>query len=87
MSANCAGPRLVLGPQSLFIIGNTGYYTTDPTVQTPLSWETFTAGQDLSQPGQCVNQNPATTSYSIGPLGTVDISSWGLTPPFSWHVE
>lgn len=87
LSANCAGPRLVQGPQSLSIIGNTGYYTINATVQTPLSVENFNAGQDLSQPGQCANLTPATTSYSIGPLSTVDISSWGLTPPFSWHLE
>lgn len=87
VSAGCTGPRLVLGSQSLVIIGNTGYYTTNATDQVPLSEETFTDGQDLTQPGQCVDLSPSTNTYPIGPLSTVDISSWGLTPPFTWHVE
>jgi hypothetical protein len=87
LAADCAGPRLVTGPPWIYIFGNTGYYTTNATEQVPLSWETFTAGQDLTKPGQCFNQHPFTNPFIIGPLNTVDISSWGLTPPFSWHLE
>ena len=81
LAANCAGPRYVQGPNELFIWGTTGYYTTTQaaSLQSPLSAETFTTGQDASQPGQCA---PITYSVQIGPVSTVDISSWGLTPPF-----
>jgi hypothetical protein len=88
MTANCAGPRLVYGnDNTLYIIGNTGYYTLSPSTEAPLSMEDFTAGQDVTQPGQCVNLNPPSTFFQLGPVSTVDISSWGLTPPFSWQVE
>jgi hypothetical protein len=80
LAASCAGPRYVQGPNELFILGTTGYYTTQAaSLQSPLSTETFTTGQDASQPGQCA---PITYSVQIGPVSTVDISSWGLTPPF-----
>lgn len=86
LAANCTGPRLVIGPGALLIWGNTGYYTTAQaaSMQTPLSVESFTAGQDASQPGLC-----GTVNYSIevGPVSTVDISSWGLTPPFQWTLN
>jgi hypothetical protein len=80
LAANCAGPRYVQGPDELFILGTTGYYTTQAaSLLSPLSAETFTTGQDASQPGPCT---PFTYSIQIGPVSTVDISSWGLTPPF-----
>ena len=81
LAANCAGPRYVQGPNELFIWGTTGYYTTTQaaSLQSPSSAETFTTGQDASQPGQCA---PINYSIQIGPVSTVDISSWGLTPPF-----
>ena len=87
MAANCADPRLVGGNNTLYIVGSTGYYTLNAVTEAPLSVENFTAGQDVTQPGQCVNLNPASTFYSVGPVSTVSISSWGLTPPFSLHVE
>ena len=88
MTANCADPRLIYGNNNtLYIIGNTGYYTLSSTTEAPLSIENFTAGQDVAQPGQCVNQDQTSTFYPLGPVSTVDISSWGLTPPFSWHLE
>jgi hypothetical protein len=88
MTANCADPRLVDGTNNtLYIIGNTGYYTLNTTTEAPLSIESFSAGQDVTQPGQCTNQNQASTFYPLGPVHTVAISSWGLTPPFSWHLE
>jgi Collagen triple helix repeat (20 copies) len=81
LAANCAGPRYVQGPNELFILGTTGYYTTTQaaSLQSPLSAETFTTGQDASQPGACSAIN---YSVQIGPASTVNISSWGLTPPF-----
>jgi hypothetical protein len=88
MTANCADPRLINGnDNTLYIVGNTGYYTLNTTIEAPLSIENFSAGQDVTQPGQCTNQNQASTFYPLGPVSTVDISSWGLTPPFSWHLE
>jgi hypothetical protein len=86
LAAHCAGPRLVQGPGGLLIWGNTGYYTTTQaaSLQTPLSVETFTTGQDPSQPGQCGTVN---YSVEIGPVYTVDVSSWGLTPPFQWTLN
>jgi hypothetical protein len=87
LSANCAGARLILGQPWVLIFGNTGYYTTSATLQVPASEETFTDGQDLTQPGQCVTLSPSPNTYLIGPVSTVDISSWGLTPPFTWHLD
>ena len=88
MTANCTDPRLIYGnDNTLYIIGNTGYHTLNTVTEAPLSEENFTAGQDVTQPGQCVNINPADTFYALGPVSTVDLSSWGLTPPFSWHLE
>ena len=86
LAANCAGPRLVQGSGALLIWGNTGYYTTtqEASTQSPLSAETFTTGQDASQPGHCGTIN---FSIEIGPVSTVDISSWGLTPPFQWTLN
>ena len=87
MAANCAGPRLLQESPWIYIFGKTGYYTTNTTEQVPLSWETFDAGQDLTKPGHCFNQGPFFNPFTLGPVSTVDTSSWGLTPPFSWHLE
>ena len=86
LAPNCAGPRLIIGSNELFIFGNTGYYTTSATTQTVASREDFTSGQDITQPGTC---SPAgsSTSYDIGPITTVDIAAWGLVPPFSMQVN
>jgi len=84
VQANCAGPRLTLGQNDLFIFGNTAYFTLSWSTQTTASVELFTAGQDVAQPGQCVNvQNIS----PVGLVSTVSVSSWGVTPPFSWHLE
>jgi hypothetical protein len=83
---DCLGPRLLTGPNVLFIVGNTGYYAAATTGVDPQSRETFTEGQDVSQPGQCVNGSPNIFDQ-LGPVTTVDISSWGLRPPFAWHLE
>jgi hypothetical protein len=86
-AANCADQRLIYGnDDTLYIIGNTGYYTLNPATETVLSIENFAAGQDVTQPGQCVNIT-GTDFIQLGPVSTVDISSWALTPPFSWHLE
>jgi hypothetical protein len=85
LAANCTDPRLIYGNDTLYIFGNTGYYTLTTTNEVPLSVESFTTGQDVTQPGKCFNINPG--PYPLGPVSTVDISSWGLIPPFSWHLE
>jgi len=88
LAADCAGPRLVYGNNNtLYIIGNTGYYAPNTATQTPLSVENFSAGQDVTQPGQCLNIDHPQPFFQLGVVSTVDISSWGLTPPFSWHLE
>lgn len=85
--ANCADPRLIQGPQLLFIVDATGYYTTIASFQAPLSVESFTTGQDASQPGTCINYTSADTFYDLGPVTTVDVAAWGLVPPFSMQVN
>ena len=85
LTANCTDARLLYGNGTVYIFGNTGYYTPTTRDVVPLSAESFTTGQDVSQPGQCTNFNAGL--YPLGAVSTVDISSWGLTPPFSWHLE
>lgn len=87
MEANCAGPRLIQGPNLLFVEGTTGYYTTsaETTQEAPLSMETFTAGQDVSTPGQC--SSLLNNYFELGPITTIDISSWNITPPLGQYVE
>jgi hypothetical protein len=54
MAANCAGPRLLYGNNDIrYIVGNMGYYTLGNLTEAPLSVENFTAGEDVTQPGQC----------------------------------
>jgi Collagen triple helix repeat (20 copies) len=85
LAPNCAGPRLIIGPNTLVIFGDTGYYSTSATLQGPASQETFTSGQDVSQPGTC--GSISNTFYDIGPITTIDIAAWGLVPPFFMQVD
>jgi Collagen triple helix repeat (20 copies) len=87
LAPDCAGPRLVLGPNLLFIVGTIGYYTTTASFQTIASTESFTAGQDLSQPGTCTEFVPPTASFEVGTATTLDTSAWGLVPPFTMKVN
>jgi Collagen triple helix repeat (20 copies) len=87
VAPGCAGPRLIMGPNQLFIVGTTGFYTTTASFQTVASTESFTAGQDLSQPGTCTEFLPPTASFQVGTATTLDTSAWGLVPPFTMKVN
>jgi Collagen triple helix repeat (20 copies) len=94
VAANCAGPRLVLGYDSfigpLLVQNNIGYYPTGPLIaQTVQSVENFLSGEDVSQPSaHCSSSNLPISSLSVyGALKTVNMSSFGLVPPFYFALE
>lgn len=86
-SSNCSGPRYMDAsalPVSGIVDRTNTLYMPGRPVQflEPGSWseETFTSGQPINQPGQCIVGTGAPGVY-VGPLVTIDLNT--LVPPFS----
>ncbi|MBI3933409.1 MAG: hypothetical protein HY316_01875 [Acidobacteria bacterium] len=89
-TTDCSGPRYMLGsPETIarFAIYSAGrlYFPLAPfELITYQSVEEFPDWADASQPGPCKLRNPHSGQVA-GFVGTLDVSTLGLVPPF--HLE
>ena len=85
-SSDCSGQRYLDGIALTgvsFLAGNTLYYTQKIAPPTVLgSQETFGAGANVNQAGNCLTL-PQPVTFPFGPAKTISISALGYTPPFS----
>ena len=94
-SHDCSGPRLWPSSDSgfvvpLFIVGHEFWYTQNPTLHTMHSFEFYRATDDTNgPPRQCAEETGSEGPVVIlaGPLLKRDVSTLGLTPPFSMRMN